>query len=265
MRSIFLLVLLFNITFQSWADVIVIRGTYQGKNLYVQNPFTGNLKNFCTEKVVINGVDVLANPKSSAYEIDLSYLNLDETVKIEIFHKEDCTPKILNQQVIKSKSNFEFTSFNVDEESVTWATKGEGTGGKFYVEQFMNNQWKTVIIDIKGKGQNANSYSLPPEHHSGVNKYRIKYVEPSGSTTNSKEVSFESSKIKVEIFPKRVTDYLYFKPEEPINYEIYDRFGKVVLKGKSERIDCSTLVPDVYTVVFDNQQKHIIKKDKSQH
>src|SRR6478736_813022 len=62
----------------SYAGILTLSGVYQGKNLYVQNPFTGNMKDFCSNDVYVNDVKVMSNIQSSAYEIDLSNLKLND-------------------------------------------------------------------------------------------------------------------------------------------------------------------------------------------
>lgn len=247
------------------AGNIELSGTYQGKNIYVQNPFTGNLKDFCTNEVYVNGVVVLKNPKSSAYEIDLSHLDLKATVKIKIIHKDDCAPKILNPQVIQTKSKFAFSSFNIDEDGIHWSTKGEPSTGTFYVQQFVNNSW-TTIKKLNGRGKPSDSYNINSEHHSGANTYRVRYLEQDGQTFYSKEVGFTSSKIPVRFYPKRVTNFIYFEPKVPTKFVIYDKYGNVVKKGTAEKVDCSDLTGhEHYTIVFDNQTKDFLKKEINTH
>ena len=86
------------------AGILTLSGVYHGKNLYVQNPFTGNMKDFCTNEVYVNDRLVMKDIQSSAYEIDLSHLKEQDPVTIKITHKDDCKPKILNPQVIKATS-----------------------------------------------------------------------------------------------------------------------------------------------------------------
>lgn len=77
---------------------LVLEGAYQGKNLYVQNPYADGL--YCMTKVVVNGAIVLGSVdlQSSAIEIKLDSLikNIGDAVKIEISHKANCRPKVLN-------------------------------------------------------------------------------------------------------------------------------------------------------------------------
>ena len=85
---------------------VVLEGSYQGKNVYVQNPFascTDTTIKFCTESVTIN--DSISLPKDSlamtCYRIPLTSYGFKEGDKIRIVikHYGDCTPKVLNPEV----------------------------------------------------------------------------------------------------------------------------------------------------------------------
>ena len=86
-----------NLTAQS-GGVIILEGNYQGKNLYIQNPFGSNGVGFCVSEVKVNGNITTDEINSSAFEIDMKphKLNIGDKVEIKIFHKEDCKPKVLN-------------------------------------------------------------------------------------------------------------------------------------------------------------------------
>src|SRR4051812_13861614 len=87
---------------QAFAGNIVLEGNYQGKNLYVQNPFAGSGVGFCTIKVEVNGQVTTDEINSSAFEIDFTNLQLKigDKVSVKIEHKDDCKPKVLNPEVL---------------------------------------------------------------------------------------------------------------------------------------------------------------------
>ncbi|PJC62331.1 MAG: hypothetical protein CO022_05125, partial [Flavobacteriales bacterium CG_4_9_14_0_2_um_filter_32_27] len=72
MKNTFTLLFSILIAFSSYAGVIVLEGHYQGKNLYVQNPFAGSGVGFCTFEVTINGDVTTDEVNSSAFEIDFT-------------------------------------------------------------------------------------------------------------------------------------------------------------------------------------------------
>ncbi|MCE3260690.1 MAG: hypothetical protein K0S12_2331, partial [Bacteroidetes bacterium] len=70
--------------------VIILEGNYQGKNLYVQNPFGSGGVGFCVTEVKVNGNITTDEINSSAFEVDMKphKLNIGDKVEIKIFHKE---------------------------------------------------------------------------------------------------------------------------------------------------------------------------------
>lgn len=246
------------LTSSLYAGVLTLQGVYQGKNLYVQNPFTGNMRDFCTNEVFVNDKLVLNNVQSSAFEIDLSFLNMNDPVTIKINHKDDCKPKILNPQVIKATSAFTFTAINVDADMITWVTKGEKPRGRFFVEQFKNNAWST-IRELSGK-ENAiiNNYNAEGSNHSGLNKYRIKYLQNDGQVFYSQVSEFLSDLKPIEMYPKRVTDKIYLS--RAADYEILDQYGNVISKGNKKEIDLIKASTGVYYLNVDNKTIKFFKK-----
>ncbi len=239
------------------AGEIVIAGTYQGKNLYVQNPFTGNLQDFCTLDVFVNNKKLTTNLNASAFEIDLSFLQLDDEVLVKIVHKDDCKPKVLNPTVIKSTSHFHFVNLLVDEDNIIWTTSGEKQVGKFFVEQFWHNAWVILSeMDSKG-GLGTNAYQMPSKHHSGINKYRIRFKDVNGHFFYSKTTEFNSNKAPVTFTPQKVSNTIILS--QHTHYEILDQNGVSLLKGTGMYISVSSLKPGDYYLNVDNRTEKFSK------
>jgi hypothetical protein len=239
-------------------QTLTMNGAYQGKNLYVQNPFTTNMKDFCTDEVFVNEVKIMSQIKSSAYEIDLSHLKVNDPVVIKITHKEDCKPKVLNAQVIRLNSTFQFSNFTIDNDILNWSTRGEKPGDKVAVEQFINNNW-VPLKEVPAKGSSStNNYVYDQNHHSGLNKYRIKYQEKDGNIFYSKVVEFQSQLPEVTFYPKRVSNKIYLS--RAADYEIIDGYGTVINKGKGKEIVCEQLKEGVYYLNVDNKTEKFLKK-----
>lgn len=240
------------------AQTVVLTGNYQGKNLYVQNPFTSNMKDFCTDAVFLNEIKIMDNIKSSAIEIDLSKLAINDPVNIKIVHKEDCKPKVLNAQVIRSTTNFIFESFTVDNKEIKWVTKGEKKTNKVFVEQFLYNNW-VILKEVPSKGLlSSNTYSNPSNHMSGLNKYRIRIVEKEGTSYYSKTIEYMATLPEVTFFPKRVSNKIYLS--RATDYEIVDGYGNPLLKGTGKEIVCENLTEGVYYLNVDNKTEKFLKK-----
>lgn len=243
------------------AGVLTIDGTYQGENIYVQNPFVPGTDSFCIRKVVVNGKEL---PKevisSSAFEIDLSAMNLrkGQYVEIVIHHSNACYPRVLNPEALIAKSTFELVSFSADEEYIYWTTRNETSEEPFYVEQFRNNKW-VVVAKVKGQGAGGYAnYKVTAPHHSGLNRYRLKQRDLGGRWRYSEILEYKSSKEPVTFYPKRASDKLYLSAEA--EYEIYDAFGYLVKEGRGKEIDISDLAPGVYYINVDNRTEKFVKR-----
>lgn len=244
--------------FVSNAGILTLTGVYQNKNLYVQNPFAGNMRDYCTNEVYVNDVKREVNVNSSAYEIDLSFLKVGDPVTVKIAHKDDCKPKVLNPQVIKATSAFVWASFTVDKNNIYWSTRGEVSKGKMFIEQMRLNTW-VIVKEVSNQGSAVlNNYQVESFHHSGLNQYRIKYLQSDGQVFYSPVVEFTSDLPPVSFYPKRVTDKIYLSRE--VEYEIQDAFGNMIRKGVGQEIDIASSPAGVYYLNCDNQTFKVYKK-----
>ena len=178
------------------AGIIVVEGKYQDKNLYIQNGYAGNGVGFCTYEVTINGVTSTDEVNSSAFEIDFAAFQIKPgtPVIVEIKHKDDCVPKVLNPEALKPKATFEVVNINIDKNGLlNWSTKNEMGSLPYVVEQFRWNKW-IPVGEVKGNGaMDKNSYSFQTTAHSGENKFRVKQVGYGDSPKISENVTFVSS------------------------------------------------------------------------
>lgn len=269
MKQFYLLIIL-SLTFItkgfSQGGVIILEGNYQGKNLYVQNPFGSGGVGFCVNEVLVNGNITTDETNSSAFEIDFKphKLNIGDKVEIKIKHKEDCKPKVLNPEVLKPKSTFEVMSMTIDKDgTVKWSTKSETGKLAFAVEQFRWNKW-VKVGEVDGKGTPVtNNYEFKITPHSGKNQVRVRQTDYSGQPRLSKPVDFVSDMPEVTFAPVKVSKDINFvasdKPVETM-YEIYDQYGNVVKRGFGSSVDASNLAKGGYFLNYDNKMGEFIKK-----
>jgi hypothetical protein len=241
---------------------LTVEGNYQGKNLYVQNPFASNNVGFCTIKVTVNGKTTSDEINSSAYEIDLSLFNLKvgDALTVVIEHKVDCTPKVLNAEVLKPKATGEVSEMSVDPSGkLSWKTKGENGKLAFIIEQYIWNKWVTVG-EVDGIGTpTENSYDFQLDPHSGQNKVRVKQVDYTGKPNVSIAKTFTDPNIKpIDFNPKTVKDKITFTGKT--RYEIYDSYGNIVKKGYGDMVDCSNLKKGAYYINYDSKDSQFVKK-----
>lgn len=246
----------------SWAGSVVLEGTYQGKNLYVRNPFAGSGVGFCTYEVTVNGEVTTDEINSSAFEVDFTNFELQvgDAIVVVIKHKDDCTPKVLNPEVLNPQSTFVVESINIDDNGkLVWETTGETGVLPFIVERKVWNKW-VYLGEVEGKGvsKSSNSYVFMVTPHSGVNKVRIKQVDYTGIPRYSDVVEFDAGGESIEFWPAKVSDVVNFSAETM--FEVYDMHGNIVKKGFGEKIDCTNLKKGLYYLNFDNKTNTFVKK-----
>src|SRR5574343_1240382 len=136
---------------------LVIEGKYQNKNLYVQNSLGQNGVGFCAYEVRVNGEMTTDEVNSSAFEIDLRPYNLHEgdEVEIQIFHKDGCSPRVLNPEVLKPRPSFATKTITVSNTGMlSWTTTGETSSIPYVIEQFRWNKW-VYVGEVQGIGTPA--------------------------------------------------------------------------------------------------------------
>ena len=247
-------------------NVIILEGNYQGKNLYVQNPFGSGGVGFCVTEVLVNGNITTDEVNSSAFEIDFKphKLAIGDKVEIKIKHKENCKPKVLNPEVLKPKSTFEVISMTIEKDgTLKWSTKSETGKLAFAIEQFRWNKW-VKVGEVDGVGTPVtNNYVFKIAPHSGKNQIRVRQTDYSGQPRLSKPVDYMSDGAEVTFAPVKVSTVINFvtgdKPTETM-YEIYDQYGNVVKRGFGSSIDATNLAKGGYFINYDNKMADFIKK-----
>lgn len=106
MKNLVFVALLFLQLNSATAGEIVIDGKFNGKNIFVSNPFMDD-GTFCTIAIYVNGKKITDNPNSSAYEINLTEMGfkIGDSVKVVIQHHENCIPKILSDSFYTPAKN----------------------------------------------------------------------------------------------------------------------------------------------------------------
>lgn len=252
------------LTLKSYSQsMILLEGTYQGKNVYVQNPFGNNGVGFCVYEVRVNDVVTTDEIGSSAFEVDLRNFNLKigDPVAIKIFHKDDCKPKVLNPEVLKPKSTFVTTSITVDcaTETLKWITTGEQGKLTYVIEQFRWNKW-VKVGEVDGTGTaGPNTYTFKVVTHSGENQFRVKQVDYSGQARTSPVAKCTSTKEPIKFYPVKAKDKITFEGGETL-WEIYDQYGTIVKKGFGSSIDVTGLAKGGYFLNYDNTTAEFFKQ-----
>lgn len=243
---------------------IVIEGHYQGKNLYVQNPFSGSGVGFCVIAVYINDDVTTDQVNSSAFEIDFSNTPIEQgdAIVVRIQHKLDCLPKVLNPEVLRPKSTFENLGISIDKNQIlNWKTTKEQGKLTYIVEQYRWNKWvKIGEVDGTGKIQENNyKFSVTSHIHSGANKFRAKQVDYTGRPRPTQPAVYEDPfKNPVTLLTPKVKKTLDFS--ENTLYEIFDTYGNLVKKGYGQSINVENLEKGLYYVNYDAKTGEVVSK-----
>ncbi len=89
-------------TTTSTGTSIILKGHYNGNNLFVKNPMGPDGLGFCVNEILINGNRTSDEIASENIEIDLKASGVREghEITIEINHYKGCVPTILNPEVL---------------------------------------------------------------------------------------------------------------------------------------------------------------------
>ncbi len=261
MRKVLLIFIFILASLYGQSADIVLKGVYQGKNIYVMNPFSSSGVGFCVFEVRVNGELSTDEINSSAFEIDLSVFQLKkgDKVEIKIKHKDGCRPKIINPEVLKPQSTFMAKYMKVSREGVlSWKTTNESGSLPFIIEQFRWNKWiKVAKVDGKGTAS-ENQYSIKVNPHAGNNRFRIKQIDYTNKPRYSKEIRYRSMSKPVTYSPSKPSNQINFSEETM--YEIYDYYGNLVDKGIKARVDISGLSKGEYFLNYGTKTVTFKKK-----
>ncbi len=261
MKNLILLFIFSLITMISKSNVLVVEGKFQNKNIYIQNAFGSNGVGFCTTEIKVNGKITTDEINSSAFEIDLASMNIKtgQKVTIEIIHKNDCVPVVLNPEVLKPRPTYEVVSMNINSSGILkWTSKNESGPLPYIIEQFKWNKW-VIVGEVQGIGTSENhDYSFQVLTHSGENKFRVKQTGLGVAAKYSNSVALNSMTDK--------PTFMFSKNKKAIQYsfetsfEVYDAFGTIVKKGFGNETNIENLPKGKYYLCFDNQVSEFDKK-----
>lgn len=235
---------------------LTIEGSYQGKNIYVQNPISDDGDAFCATAVIVNAQVLSDLTLSSAFEIKLDQLGLKigDPVLIEIKHHDGCKPKVLNPPSQPARGSRNIESGSLEDGILRW--KGDGKKYAFSVEQYRWNKWVTVDVSINRPDREGfYSVDLSNSVHSGENTFRVISKDSNGAKSPSREFKMTGSTVAVEFNLMKSERLLKFS--ESTSWELYNAIGDFVDNGTSEQIDLSRLDAGVYYLNFDNQNAKI--------
>jgi hypothetical protein len=259
----FLICLLDSCVIYAQGGKIILEGHYEGKNVYIQNPYSSSdtsVFKFCVRSVLVNGKKV-GFEDASAFEINLLPMNfsLGDSVRIEILHSDNCKPKVLYNYDHHPRTTFEIVSISIDSLGLLkFTTKSEKGKMPFVIEQFRWNKWVKVgeLEGIGGDKQNEYTFNVIP--HSGENAVRVKQIDYKEQPRMSQAVKFKSVIKKVKLESTKVEKEIKFSA--PSLFELYDVHGNMVKRGQADVVDCKGLKEGTYFLNYDNTTVEIVKQ-----
>lgn len=239
-----------------------IVGVFQGKSVFIQNPYNPEIKEFCIDRIYVNDRPLKINYNVSAIKVDFINNDLYTPVKILIVSRDStCQPLILNPDAIRFHTSYKFKSINLSDSALVWKTEGERETGTYQVERLQDGLW-TLEAEVPAKGQFEEArYSYEATLEEGTNKFRIKYLFGNGRYLYSPELDYEFYPEPVSFQPKRTSDEIILS--RPSQYEIYDQGGKMILSGQGSTIDVSFLYPGDYVIYFDGKDPGVFTRTEN--
>lgn len=257
MKNYILNIFLFFLVFSASAGEIEIKGVYQGKNVFVQNPYNVEKKEFCTKEVYLNDVKILSAIRNSAFSINLSNLEIGSSVHIKIVYSEDCQPRIINPYVLQGAENYTFNAVAVADQIIKWSLNEPVLSGRFIIEKYSENYWKPVTTAAVVLNEKEYSVTLAPFIQNGTNKFRIKYLSPKEQVFISKNIEYYSAAQQISLNNDTSNRILLSKET---SYEIIDADGNKIRDGKGKEIAISNLHPGTYYLNYENKSEKFLKK-----
>lgn len=242
-------------------EKMVLAGKYTGSNYFIQNPLTSLRKVFCTDSVYVNGKKIPDEISSLAYEIDLKPLNhrYGDSLRNIIFHRLDCTPKVLNT-IVQPPGIARFSKINIDSTGVLkWETTRELYRVIFIIEHKKLNKWVKIGEEKSSGNITGNKYVQQVKLHTGKNIFRVKHMHPNGTAKISPETSIISKESKVNICINNEQKTISFS--DSTYYEIFNNKGNIIRKGYSNKIDLLDLNSKAYFINYDDETAEIKLKD----
>jgi hypothetical protein len=244
---------------------MVVKGIFQGMDLYVQNPMLDDGEGvlFCVTDIKINDVEYDDVINSSAFRIALSDLNIElgAQVLITLIHSSECRPRIINPEILKPLSTYQLIEMDLGYENMlSFTTNGESSKLPFYVQQYRWGRWVNVA-SVEGKGgPGKQNYSVKVYPHHGENKFRIYQNDHLHRTITSDEKTYEIAKDSVVVETKISKIKTQIKFSDITYYIIQNEYGEAISKGYDEQVDVADLPKGKYYLRYDNSWLEFTKK-----
>jgi hypothetical protein len=246
-----LLAILFCATVQfAWGSELELAGFYQGKDIYIRNPYVFTENRFCIESIMINEQEMITSPRVASIRIDLDGFAMNELVRILVIHSEKCIPDVINPQDLVWREDFRFSSLFALEDGISWTTENEYGPGNFTIEYNNQGIWEKVE-SVQARGASA-SYEYAIDHPEHENLYRVIYEPLDDEPVISKTIDYVRIKEPLSFAPVNVADEITFSRK--VFFEIHDRDGNQIFSGEEKQVNVSGLRKGSYVLYLDGEK-----------
>ncbi len=257
MRNIVLSIFIFSIFPLVSNATITLEGTYQGKNIYVQNALNEDTGEYCVTTVSVNGEVLRLDNQSSAFEINLEGYGfaIGEPVVVKINHHDNCTPHVLGTHpLIQAHRTIRIEPAALDQGTLRWKHDTDLTD--YQIEQYRWNKWVAVNSEpILAPTDDYYEYSLNNKTHSGTNTFRITAQDADGFMGYSNNLIMQGDETPVTYDLKTDPGMLIFSTRT--RFELYDAEGNIILEGTTSAIEIAKYPKGDYYLNFDNRNEKI--------
>ncbi|MDQ3110949.1 MAG: hypothetical protein M3R17_13735 [Bacteroidota bacterium] len=241
-------------------DTLVLVGNYTGNNLCARQSFDTSASDFCIKKILVNDGDIFFE-KNPRFTIKLTSLDLhiDDTLKIEIIHDENCSPEF-NMEAICAKCKCDIFSIHIENDSILkWRSAEDYDKFIYIVQQFKWNKWISWdTISSAYKNDTVDYRTRIGKYlHSGENQFRVIAISKGETISSSKVVKMSEKKGPVLILNQCTTD---IKFNHETYWEIYDMYGAKIKQGYGKTVPTQDLDKGGYFLNYDNATTEFFKR-----
>lgn len=245
------------------ADELVFKGIYQGKDLFIINPMLDLGQEYCAYEVYVNNKKYEDVINSSAFRISLDFagLKFGEEYEVVIKHRSDCTPKLVNPEVLKPLSTYEIVTADLAyNDMLRFITTNESGKLTFFVEEYRWGRW-IERGRIPGEGGPGNrTYNVKVYPFNGENKFRVYQIDHLNRKFYSNEFVFNIEKEPVKITSKLSSVKKEITFSGLTYYSVINQYGEELISGAGNSVDVSNLKKGEYFLNYENDYVTFKKK-----
>ncbi|MDD4150475.1 MAG: hypothetical protein PHE33_10645 [Bacteroidales bacterium] len=245
------------------ADEMSLKGIYQGKDLYIINPMLDMGEEYCAYEVLVNKIEFDDAINSSAFRISLDFAGLQfgQEYEVVIKHHENCTPKLVNPEVLKPLSTYSVNNYEIGYNDIlNFTTQNESGKLTFYVEEFRWDKW-SVRGTIPGEGgPEDRTYSQKVYPYNGENMFRIYQIDHLNRKFYSDTIviNIDKNPVLVTCPLNKVKNEISFSAIT--YYAVINEYGEELIRGSGDIVNVSDLKKGEYFLNFENE--YIVFKKK---